>query len=64
MVNNSTANHLWGNSFDIFVCTDYNGRILRSVATPCEPSEAMKELFPEQYGEGEDSFEEEEMEQA
>ena len=28
-----------------------------------EPSEGMKELFPEQYGEG-DSFEEEETEQA
>ena len=30
----------------------------------CEPSEAMKELFPEQYGVDDDSFEEEETEQA
>ena len=29
-----------------------------------EPSDGQKELFPEQYGEGDDSFEEEETEQA
>ena len=30
----------------------------------CEPLDGQKELFPEQYGEGDDSFEEEETEQA
>jgi hypothetical protein len=30
----------------------------------CEPTGGMRELFPEQYGEGDDSFEEEETEQA
>ena len=29
----------------------------------CEPSEGMKELFPEEYGVDDDSFEEEETEQ-
>lgn len=30
----------------------------------CEPSENLKELFPEEYGEDDDSFEKEETEQA
>lgn len=30
----------------------------------CEPSDSLKELFPEGYNADDDSFEEEEMEQA
>ena len=46
---------------------NYTADIREGVAVEyvsCEPSEGMKELFPEQYGEGDDSFEEEETEQA
>ena len=46
---------------------NYTADIREGVAVEyvsCEPSDGQKELFPEQYGEGDDSFEEEETEQA
>ena len=46
---------------------DYTADIREGVAVEyvsCEPSENLKELFPEEYGEDDDSFEEEETEQA
>ena len=46
---------------------NYTADIREGVAVEyvsCEPSEGMKELFPEQYGVDDDSFEEEETEQA
>ena len=46
---------------------NYTADIREGVAVEyvsCEPTETLKELFPEQYGEGDDSFEEEETEQA
>ena len=46
---------------------NYTADIREGVAVEyvsCEPTGGMRELFPEQYGEGDDSFEEEEMEQA
>ena len=46
---------------------NYTADIREGVAVEyvsCEPSEGMKELFPEEYGVDDDSFEEEETEQA
>ena len=46
---------------------NYTADIREGVAVEyvsCEPMENLKELFPEQYGEDDDSFEEEETEQA
>ena len=46
---------------------NYTADIREGVAVEyvsCEPTGGMRELFPEQYGEGDDSFEEEETEQA
>ena len=46
---------------------NYTADIREGVAVEyvsCEPTENLKELFPEQYGEDDDSFEEEETEQA
>ena len=46
---------------------NYNGDIREGVAieyVSCEPSDSLKELFPEGYNADVDSFEEKEMEQA
>lgn len=46
---------------------NYTADIREGVAVEyvsCEPTENLREFFPEVYGEGDDSFEEEETEQA